>query len=252
MTTTNFTCSLLAVLLLNACVETASDPPTPTAVAPERAASAVSGSLSGTLTDDTPRGPSIEAPTAADLIEYTADIEGKGELKAMIVTNHGSIECALYEDDAPRTVANFVGLARGLHPWKEPTTGRAMEERPFYDGLRFHRVIKGFVIQAGDPAGDGRGGPGYLFESERNDREFDRAGVLAMANAGPDTNGSQFFITLAPSAHLQKQTFTIFGQCDPAVPQVIATVEVKTGVIPSERSEPSSPVVIQSVRFTRG
>jgi peptidyl-prolyl cis-trans isomerase A (cyclophilin A) len=148
------------------------------------------------------------------------------------------------------TVANFVGLARGMKPWLDPGSKRVVTDRPFYDGLTFHRVVHSFVIQGGDPQGDGKGGPGYQFENEKNDLTFDRAGRLGMANAGPDTNGSQFFVTLGAFPHLDGM-FTVFGQCDVDTPKTIASVEVETAGPIHERSRPTSPVVIRTVRFLR-
>lgn len=225
----------------------------PVAVAPSQAAPAPqkvepAGPRSDTASPASPT--EVFPPTADDLERYTADIEGTGALHGDIVTNLGTIHCELFEDAAPMTVANFVGLARGMKPWLDPTSKRVVTERPFYDGLTFHRVVKGFVIQGGDPLGDGRSGPGYQFANEENDLTFDRAGRLGMANAGPDTNGSQFFVTLGAFPHLDGM-FTVFGQCDTDTPDTIAGVEVETGAVIHERSRPTSPVVIQTVRFRR-
>ena len=117
----------------------------------------------------------------------------------------------LFEKDAPKTVANFVGLATGKQEWVDPRTGKKSNAR-LYDGTAFHRVIPQFMIQGGDPLGTGTGGPGYKFEDEfQSGRKFDRPGLLAMANAGPNTNGSQFFITEVPTPHLNNR-HTIFGE----------------------------------------
>ena len=151
---------------------------------------------------------------------------------AIIHTTAGDLKCELFPDKAPKTVANFIGLATGKKDWIHPGTGKVEHNHPFYDGVIFHRVIPEFMIQGGDPLGTGTGGPGYKFEDELHaDLLFDRPGRLAMANAGPNTNGSQFFITekaqpgLNPcldeggcqrgSRLLPKGTgYTIFGQCD--------------------------------------
>lgn len=145
------------------------------------------------------------------------DKEGKKEtplkpgLYAIFHTSKGNITCILFENEAPKTVANFVGLANGTKEWTDPKTGKKVKKR-FYDGLIFHRVIPKFMIQGGDPEGTGRGGPGYSFEDEFHpDLKFDRPGKLAMANAGPNTNGSQFFITDVPTPWLNNK-HTIFGQ----------------------------------------
>jgi peptidyl-prolyl cis-trans isomerase A (cyclophilin A) len=151
---------------------------------------------------------------------------------AVIHTTAGDIRCELFPDKAPKAAANFIGLATGRKDWTDPRTGKTQHNKPFYDGIIFHRVIPGFVIQGGDPLGNGRGGPGYQFEDElRADLLFDRPGRLAMANAGPNTNGSQFFITedalpqldpcLDPNGCMRGARrvppgtgYTIFGQCD--------------------------------------
>jgi peptidyl-prolyl cis-trans isomerase A (cyclophilin A) len=141
---------------------------------------------------------------------------------ASFETGVGTIDCELYPDDAPLAVANFVGLARGLRAWRDPKTGKFVRGRPFYDGLAFHRVIPGFMIQAGDPASRdwnvarlGAGDAGYrLADDPPSRRRFDIRGRLAMANAGPGTAGSQFFITEVPAPHLDGR-YTIFGVCLP-------------------------------------
>ncbi len=132
-------------------------------------------------------------------------------LTATFQTSLGEIVVKLLPEKAPKTVANFVGLAEGTKEWKDPTSGQAVK-RPLYDGTVFHRVILDFMIQGGDPLGTGTGGPGYRFEDEIGpDNRFDRPGLLAMANAGPNTNGSQFFITEVPTPHLNRG-HTIFGE----------------------------------------
>jgi peptidyl-prolyl cis-trans isomerase A (cyclophilin A) len=134
------------------------------------------------------------------------------ETIAIIETTDGNITCTLYPDKAPLTVANFIGLANGTKAWKNPKTGQMMHT-PLYDGTICHRVIPNFMIQCGDPAGNGTGGPGYDFKDEvGTGLTFSQPGRLAMANSGPDTNGSQFFITEVPTPHLNGK-HTIFGQC---------------------------------------
>jgi len=131
--------------------------------------------------------------------------------QATLKTSKGDIRVALFPDTAPKTVENFVGLATGTRTWRDPQTG-AEQQRPLYDGTIFHRVIPRFMVQGGDPLGTGRGGPGYSFEDEvAGPRSFDKPGYLAMANAGPDTNGSQFFITQVPTPWLNGK-HTIFGE----------------------------------------
>lgn len=129
-------------------------------------------------------------------------------------TSMGRITCKLFAKEAPVTVANFVGLATGMKDWTDPKTQQVMHGKPLYNGTIFHRVIPGFMIQGGDPLGTGMGGPGYTFRDELDPNlNFDVAGRLAMANSGPNTDGSQFFITEEPADYLD-QKYTIFGQCD--------------------------------------
>ena len=165
------------------------------------------------------------------------------ELHAEIVTNLGTITVRLFHKQVPKTVANFVGLAEGTIEWQHPRLGKMMKNRPFYNGLKFHRVIPGFMIQGGCPKGDGTGNPGYRFADEFHpELRHDRAGILSMANAGPGTNGSQFFITCAPTPHLDNR-HTVFGE-------VIAGHEVIDRIAnapagPGDR--PKQDVVMESV-----
>jgi peptidyl-prolyl cis-trans isomerase A (cyclophilin A) len=154
------------------------------------------------------------------------DLPGKGTLVAEIATDLGKLECKLLEDKAPVTVANFVGLARGLRPFRNPE--REWVKKPAYDGTTFHRVIKGFMVQGGDPAGTGGGEPGYVIPDELwQGATHDRRGLLCMANRGPNTNGMQFFITDAAAPHLDR-SYTIFGECGPdAIIEKLASVEVR-------------------------
>lgn len=156
----------------------------------------------------------VKAPVAADLATYTKGIPGKGDLIATIKTSIGTVRCQLLETKAPMTVANFVGLATGKKPWLDPKTGKLQKNKPYYDGLIFHRVIPDFMIQGGDPTGTGSGGPGYQFGDETSPDVKMAPGVLAMANAGPSTNGSQFFITEGTPSYLDGK-HTIFGTCKP-------------------------------------
>ena len=132
--------------------------------------------------------------------------------EATFVTSEGSFTVRLMPDHAPKTVGNFVGLAQGTKPWTDPRDG-SPASGPYYDGTIFHRVIDNFMIQGGDPTGTGTGGPGYMFDDETppDGPRFDRPGLLAMANAGPNTNGSQFFVTVAPAEWLSGK-HTIFGE----------------------------------------
>ena len=154
----------------------------------------------------TPKSAAAKPATAAAATS-TAPVQ------AVFETTMGSITCTLFPDKAPVTVDNFIGLATGKKDWKNPASGVTMHNKPLYDGTIFHRVIPNFMIQGGDPLGNGSGGPGYDFKDEFSDLTFDQPGRLAMANSGPHTNGSQFFITEVPTPHLNGK-HTIFGQCD--------------------------------------
>ena len=163
---------------------------------------------------------------------------------AVFDTTLGEITCELYPDQAPITVQNFVGLAQGTKEFTDPQT-RERTKRPFYDGLTFHRVIPKFMIQGGCPLGSGMGGPGYKFQDEfSDDLSFDRPGRLAMANAGPGTNGSQFFITVAPTSWLNKH-HTIFGQVVKGQDVVNKIVNTPRG--PNDR--PIAAVVMKAVKI---
>ncbi|RCK68524.1 peptidylprolyl isomerase [Desertihabitans brevis] len=165
---------------------------------------------------------------------------------ATLHTNHGDIVIDLFDDHAPKTVKNFVGLATGTQEYLDPETEQKTTGR-FYDGLTFHRVIDGFMIQGGCPLGTGTGGPGYTFADEFHpDLSFSKPYLLAMANAGPGTNGSQFFITVGPTPHLNRR-HTIFGEVtDPASQQVVDAI----ATVPTGRMDrPVEPVVIESVEI---
>lgn len=163
---------------------------------------------------------------AFTLADAVAGLPGEGKLVAELKTDLGVLECELYEDKAPITVANFVGLARGLRDWKDPSG--TWVKKPAYDGTGFHRVIKGFMIQGGDASGTGAGSPGYVIPDEIwPGAAHDKRGLICMANRGPNTNGAQFFITDAAAPHLDRG-YTIFGQCGPdAVIEKLASVEVR-------------------------
>ncbi len=179
-----------------------------------------------------------------DLADATKGLSQGDKITATIDTSHGKVTCTLLSDKAPLTVANFVGLARGTRPWKDPT-GHWVS-KPAYDGTTFHRIIKGFMIQGGDAKGDGSGEPGYVIPDEMWGQSHDHVGQLCMANRGPNTNGAQFFITEAGKPHLDS-SYTIFGECEPeAVIHMIASVP--TGA----QDRPLSPVTIRKITITRG
>ena len=171
------------------------------------------------------------------------------ELYATLQTNKGDVVIRLFPNHAPKTVSNFVGLAEGTKEWTDPETGQQVT-RPFYDGLGFHRVIDGFMIQGGCPLGTGTGTPGYQFDDEIHpELQFDRPYLLAMANAGPGTNGSQFFITVQPTTWLNNK-HTIFGEVADQESRDIVDAIATTSTGPGDR--PAEPVVIESVEIIRG
>jgi peptidyl-prolyl cis-trans isomerase A (cyclophilin A) len=162
-------------------------------------------------------------------------------------TSMGNFTCELFEKDAPITVANFIGLAEGTKEWRDPKTGTTMKGKPLYNGLIFHRIIDGFMIQGGDPAGNGTGGPGFAIKDEIK-LKHDKAGTLAMANAGANTAGSQFYVTVAPQPGLDSQrAYTVFGQVVSGLDVVLAIGKVKTGA----GDRPVTPVVIKKVSIER-
>ena len=161
-------------------------------------------------------------------------------------TSEGTFKARLYDDKAPKTVENFVGLAEGSKEWTDPKT-RQQVKRPFYDGLIFHRVIDGFMLQGGCPMGNGMGGPGYKFADEFGPGlKHDRPGLLSMANSGPNTNGSQFFVTLVPTPWLDNK-HAIFGEVVEGLDVVQKIGKTKTG--PQDR--PLNDVVINSLKIER-
>jgi peptidyl-prolyl cis-trans isomerase A (cyclophilin A) len=174
--------------------------------------------------------PAARELEAKDVISMANIPQGSGDLYAVFQTSRGNIVVKLLEKEAPKTVANFVGLATGKQEWVDPRNGQKSTAK-LYDATVFHRVIPQFMIQGGDPLGTGTGGPGYRFEDEfQSGRKFDRPGLLAMANAGPNTNGSQFFITEVPTPHLNNR-HTIFGEVvkgQDLVPQIARAGNAQT------------------------
>jgi cyclophilin family peptidyl-prolyl cis-trans isomerase len=171
--------------------------------------------LSAFATAQTSPSTAPKSTTAKPAAAKPAATAASQPVQAVFETSLGNITCTLFPDKAPITVDNFIGLATGTKDWKNPSNGATMHNRPLYDGTVFHRVIPNFMIQGGDPLGNGTGGPGYSFKDEFSDLHFDQPGRLAMANSGPNTNGSQFFITEGPQTDLESRGhYTIFGQCD--------------------------------------
>jgi peptidyl-prolyl cis-trans isomerase A (cyclophilin A) len=166
---------------------------------------------------------------------------------AVIETTAGNLTCTLFPDKAPIGVANFIGLATGTKDWTSPVTHQKKHGVPLYDGTTFHRVIPDFMIQGGDPMGTGTGDPGYTFKNETsNDLKFDRPGRMAYANAGPDTNGSQFFITEVAYASLNGK-YTIFGQCDDASIKLVKQI---ARVGRDSNDKPYKAIVIKHITIT--
>src|SRR5438270_11829889 len=167
------------------------------------------------------------------------------EPSAVIDTTAGKMNCTLFPDKAPIGVANFIGLSNGTKDWKNPISGASKHGVPLYDGTIFHRVIPNFMIQGGDPAGNGSGDPGYKFRDETVPTlTFDRPGRLAMANSGPNTNGSQFFITEAPTPHLNGR-HTTFGQRDEASIDLVKKIARMAADPNNDR--PSRPVTVNHI-----
>ncbi|MGE3958727.1 MAG: peptidylprolyl isomerase [Vicinamibacterales bacterium] len=167
-------------------------------------------------------------------------------IHAQFTTSEGSFTIRLFDAEVPNTVANFVGLAEGTREFVDPKTGQKTT-RPFYDGLIFHRVIDSFMIQGGDPLGTGTGGPGYRFADEFHPSlKHDKPGILSMANAGPNTNGSQFFITLGATPWLDNR-HSVFGEVVEGMDVVKKIGSTKTGV----QDRPVTPIVIESVTIVR-
>jgi len=165
---------------------------------------------------------------------------------AQFTTSEGKFTVRLFDKEAPKTVENFVGLAEGTKNWTDPRTNQQVR-KPYYDGIIFHRVINGFMIQGGDPLGQGIGGPGYTFADEFHPKlRHDKPGILSMANRGPNTNGGQFFITLGPTPHLDDR-HSIFGEVVDGLDVIQAIGRTKTDA----RDKPLKDVVIQSITIER-
>jgi peptidyl-prolyl cis-trans isomerase A (cyclophilin A) len=213
--------------------------------------------LAATTAAQTPAPPQAppSAPATADQLPDAPSTTSQAKAPvvptgptAVIDTTMGRLTCKLYQTQAPLTVSNFIGLAEGTRDWTDPNTLKKMHNKRLYDGTTFHRVIPGFMIQGGDPAGNGTGDPGYFFDDEFvSDLTFDVPGRLAMANSGPRTNGSQFFITEEPVPQLNGK-HTIFGQCDAHSVQLVSYI---ASVDRSPEDKPLTPVVIQHISIVR-
>ncbi len=184
-----------------------------------------------------------DAPTA----NVAVTIVPNGPMVVMD-TSMGRITCQFYQKQAPKAVANFIALAEGAKDWTDPRTNTVQHHKPYFDGTTFHRVIPAFMIQGGDPSGTGMGSPGYVFNDEFDPNlNFDRPGRLAMANSGPNTNGSQFFITEQATDFLD-QHYTLFGQCDDAS---VAVVKAIARVPRDANDKPLTPVMLKKVTIVR-
>jgi len=165
---------------------------------------------------------------------------------AQFVTSEGNFTVRLFDQEAPKTVENFVGLAEGTKQWTDPRSSQKVT-KPYYDGVIFHRVIDGFMIQSGDPLGQGIGGPGYNFNDEFHPKlRHSKAGILSMANRGPNTNGGQFFITLGPTPHLDDR-HSVFGEVTEGMDVVRKIGSTQTGA----QDRPVKPIVIQTIKIER-
>jgi len=192
-------------------------------------------------------------PTLCSVLAVSVGVALAGQAKekklmpgiyAHFETTEGNFTVKFFEKSAPKTVANFVGLAEGTI---DTITGKPGKSKPYYDGLTFHRIIDGFMIQGGDPTGTGSGGPGYRFADEIDPKQrFTKAGILAMANAGANTNGSQFFVTLAPTDWLNGK-HTIFGEVVEGMDVIKKMGKIKTGA----NNKPATPVVMKKVTIER-
>jgi peptidyl-prolyl cis-trans isomerase A (cyclophilin A) len=203
---------------------------------------------SGTQTAPPAKPSTATKPTAGT--KAPVHHAASGEPTAVFNTTAGTLRCTLFEKEAPVTVANFIGLANGTKDWKNPVSGATKHNTPLYDGTIFHRVIPNFMIQGGDPAGNGSGDPGYKFKDEIvPSLMFDRPGRLAMANSGPGTNGSQFFITEVATPHLNGK-HTIFGQCDDA--SVALEKEIARMARDPSDDKPFRAVKIKHISIVRG
>lgn len=188
----------------------------------------------------------LSATAFAEDKAKSKDTKKGKDMIAVMDTSMGKIKIKLFADKAPKTVENFVGLAEGTKEWTDAKTSKK-EKKPLYNGTIFHRVIDGFMIQGGDPEGTGRGGPGYQFEDEFSpELKHSKKGILSMANAGPGTNGSQFFITLGPTPHLDNR-HSVFGEVVEGMDVVEKIGKTKTG----GADRPVTDVTIKTIKIER-
>ncbi len=220
--------------------------PAPAASAPQASGTSTDGSQAGAGQTSAPSSNALpDDPGTTANIQPPLEPEGP---TAVLDTSMGRMVCRLYSTEAPQTVANFVGLATGKKDWTDPTTHQKMSDKPLYDGTTFHRVIPDFMIQGGDPTATGTGDGGYFIPDEITPKlTFNVAGRLAMANAGPNTNGTQFFITVTPQPSLD-QHYSIFGQCDPGS---VLVAESITQVPRNDRDKPLEPVYLTKVTIVQ-
>lgn len=192
--------------------------------------------------------PLPDAPSSSPGVAPTAVAPVPTGPTAVFDTSMGRLTCKLFSKESPLAVDNFVALAEGTKDWTDPVTGKKMHNAKYYDGTTFHRVIPGFMIQGGDHKGDGTGDAGYYFDNENTPGlVFDVPGRLAMANAGPNTNGTQFFITELPQPDLDGK-YTIFGQCDTHTALMVATI---ARVDRDRRDKPLTPVTLDKLTIVR-
>ncbi len=250
----------IAALEASKAARKAAAPAAGPAVSPAAGDGAVGPEVTFKKGDEAPRGMNAAQlraynaaqgdPEASDftLEEALAGLPGQGdELWAQLKTPRGVLECQLFADKTPRTVANFVGLARGLRPHYDKASD-SWVKRPYFDNTGFHRVIPGFMIQGGDPTGTGTGNPGYVIEDEiRPDLIHDAPGVLSMANKGPNTGSAQFFITLNPTPHLDG-LHTVFGKCSDEGTRLADDIAL---VPRGEGDKPKEPETVETISIVR-
>lgn len=239
-------CTLAAITALTFAAG-AQAPPPPAGQAPGQAASPGSAPVRNqTAPSAAPDNSQLpDSPGAGVPLQVT--IEPSGPI-VVLDTSMGRLSCRLFDKQSPLAAANFVGVATGTKAWTDPVTGQSVIGKPFYDGTTFHRVIPGFMIQGGDRKGDGTGDAGYYFDNENTPGlDFSVAGRLAMANAGPNTNGTQFFITEVPYPDLDGK-YTIFGQCDSHTTLMVATI---AKVDRDSSDKPLTPVTLNKVTVVR-